>query len=367
MITNNYTPYAGGVVRAIQTYTHELQRQGHTVYIITLDFGVTDDPWFVLRVPSVLCFRYRNNPACIPWRPYRYIYNWLCQLSPDLVHIHTPFLLGSSGVKAAQRLSIPVIFTYHSLYERFVSYVPVPQKLAGSFVLWSVRRFCRQCDGAIAPSQHILNRLTSMQPPERRHCVPTPIRMKLMPSQRACMSKDKPTIISVGRFQPEKQTHHIIDAFSRVRSNARLVLIGFGASYTYLRWYAYTYCGLRQEHVTFVLHPDLPQLIAWYQAADIFVSASCEAQGLVFAEALAHGVPVVAYADSGAEDTLVHKTHGLLGTDKQDMADALTYLCDHRTVWQRMRDRAYARGRLYHPHYRTQQLLDVYRQYVHRQ
>ncbi len=242
MVTNNYTPYAGGVVRAIQTYTHELQRCGHTVYIITLDFGVSDDPWYVFRVPSFLQFRFRGNVISVPWRMSQSVARYIDVCKPDIIHIHSPFLLGQAGVQAARERNIPTVFTYHSLYERFVSYVPVPQYITRYCVLQHVHAFCLKVDAIIAPSRYILQRLQEVIAQERVWYLPTPIRPAFFRHHPVVSRLPPRYIICVGRFQPEKQIDHVIDAFVHIckQVDATLVLIGFGASYDYLWWYAYS-------------------------------------------------------------------------------------------------------------------------------
>ena len=361
MVTNNYTPYSGGVVSAIQTYTYALQQQGHTVYIITLDFGVTDDPWYVLRVPSCLQWSFRENMLSVPWRAYRHVLLYIQSCNPDIVHVHSPFLLGNAGVYAARYCHIPVVFTYHSLYERFVSYVPVPQAMAQNVVLRYVHTFCNTVDTVIAPSTYIYNRLCNngVHMPIVR--MPTPIRPVFLQKRRNATQMPR-FILSVGRFQPEKQAHLLLDMLADVRRHmdVRLVLIGFGASYGYLRWYAYTYHGFSQETVIFVVKPTQHELCNWYRLASLFVSASLEAQGLVFAEAFASGVPVIALQGSGADDAVQQSKNGFLVQSMPEMAMYIHYIYSNTALWMQMCSRAYATARLYHPYKRTQELLSLY-------
>jgi len=365
MITNNYTPYAGGVVRAIQTYTHELQRAGHTVYIITLDFGVSDDPPHVFRVPSCFRFYVRNNILSVPWRAYAYVRRVLQRIQPDVIHVHSPFVLGSTGLRAAREHRIPVVFTYHSLYERFVSYVPVLQSLCKQVVLNTVHTFCTQVNTVIVPSTYIKSRVSCVVPAHHVWHVPTPIARAFFQSssniERRCF---RGYVISVGRFQPEKQMHDVIDAFASARRyvTTRLVLIGFGASYRYLRWYAYSYWGLSYDDVQFVYHPDQKELRAWYQSADVFISASPEAQGLVFAEACAYGVPIVALQSAGVEDIVTHAHNGFLADDISTMAAYIRAMYADVGQWRTMSRKAYEASYAYHPDVQTKHLINCYYQ-----
>lgn len=363
MVTNNYTPYAGGVVHAIQTYTQELQRQGHTVYIITLDFGVSDDPWYVMRVPSCFRCRFRGNILSLPWRMSEYVAYYIDVCNPDIVHIHSPFVLGEAGLQAAHNRNIPTVFTYHSLYERFVTYFPLPQHFMQQLILKRVHAFCRKVDAIIAPSRYIMHRLQHIVARDTLWHLPTPIRKTFFRDRQSVITK-RPSryIICVGRFQPEKQIDNVIDAFARIRKmlDVTLVLIGFGASYNFLRWYAYTYYGFSQDVVQFVIRPGLDELISWYQAADVFVSASPEAQGLVFAESCASGVPIVAYRAGGAADIVTDGENGFLVDDPECMAACVVAIYRDVTVWRQMVCSAFDVAQQYHPCRQATQMLELY-------
>jgi glycosyltransferase involved in cell wall biosynthesis len=49
------------------------------------------------------------------------------QLNLDLIHVHSPFLLGRLGARYARKIDVPLVFTYHTLYEQYVHYVPFAQ------------------------------------------------------------------------------------------------------------------------------------------------------------------------------------------------------------------------------------------------
>lgn len=67
MITNNYTPYSGGVVNSIQALAHELRALGHRVIIITLDFDHKHYQEIdLVRLHCIGHFQYKQNPIALP-------------------------------------------------------------------------------------------------------------------------------------------------------------------------------------------------------------------------------------------------------------------------------------------------------------
>jgi len=67
-VTNNYTPYSGGVVSSINATTNALRALGHAVFIIAPDFlgKDHDDPEYVMRVPCTIKFVYKKNHVSAP-------------------------------------------------------------------------------------------------------------------------------------------------------------------------------------------------------------------------------------------------------------------------------------------------------------
>src|SRR5688572_25186753 len=115
-ITNNYTPYSGGVVHAINATVKGLQDQGHIVFIITLTFlpNHSNDPECFIRLSCPIRFSYKNNHMALPWRPNYQLEQLIKKYKPDIFHIHHPFLLGKSALYVARKNKIPCIFTYHT-------------------------------------------------------------------------------------------------------------------------------------------------------------------------------------------------------------------------------------------------------------
>ncbi len=142
MITNNFTPYTGGVVSSIKALVTELQEAGHELMLVTLSFSNCGiDPSWVKRVYCPIRFQYKTNYMAISWRAEAQIKALMYDFKPDVVHLHHPFLLGKAGLAVAQALHIPTIFTYHTIYEAYAHYVPLPHWLLKKLICWRVLSF----------------------------------------------------------------------------------------------------------------------------------------------------------------------------------------------------------------------------------
>ena len=82
-------------------------------------------------------------------------------LNLDVVHVHSPFILGQIGASCSRRLGIPLVFTYHTLYDQYVHYVPVAQEIAREWANKYISSFSNRCDLVITPSLEIKKMIQS--------------------------------------------------------------------------------------------------------------------------------------------------------------------------------------------------------------
>lgn len=137
----------------------------------------------------------------------------------------------------------------------------------------------------------------------------------------------------VGRVAPHKAQHDLVTAFALYRSvydrQARLHLVG-----GYTQGYAQAVMALAEElgiagAINFADSVSPGALTAYYQRADVFVSASDhEGFGVPLLEAMYHRVPIVAYAAAAVPETLSGGA-GLLLDEKRPavLAAAVNRVC----------------------------------------
>jgi 1,2-diacylglycerol 3-alpha-glucosyltransferase len=415
-VTNNYTPYSGGVTQSIIAITDALRTQGHEVFIVTLDFEpkaksapstelrinsalpcppklsakdgatadkATADPEYVIRVPCPIKFMYKKNYMAIPWRPTYFITQLLRQYKPDIVHVHHPFLLGVSGLRAARACDIPCVFTYHTMYEDYAHYVPLPLCLTKKLISSAVRRFCNGVDGIIAPSNTIKEYLTNQQiKTPRLHqgfcgqaitVIPSPLRtIFLTKSEQSARPepvegylrapKDKFfRLLVVSRFVPEKNIPFVFDVFKQLPNNFTLTLVGYGSDYQRMQKLAFDTLQLPPERIHFIHKPPLEDLLHCYRNADIFIfSSQTDTQGIVLAEAMSQGLPVIAINGPGQRDIVKNGYNGFIIENAQDAVTKIINITQDVPLFNKLISGAYTTSQRYHAHIITQKLLDFY-------
>lgn len=366
MVTNNYTPFSGGVVSSLLSTCAELRRQGHRVVIVTFDFLAdgAQEP-HVIRVRCAGRFTYRGNHCVLPWRMGSQLAKIISELKPDLIHVHHPFLLGASVVQHARRKKIPLVFTHHTLYEDYVHYVPLPQRMTRPITRWLVRRFCKNVATVIVPGASIA-RYLAQQGIHHTVVVPSGILPCFIQQSyiRKKIAADGPIeLLSVSRFVPEKSIEFLLEVVAKLGPRYHITLIGYGASGASLRAYAYERLGLSTQQVQFIEHPSKEHMADWYSRAHLFLFASVtETQGLVLAEAMAFGTPVIARVGPGVVDCVVDGVNGYLVTSVDEMVARVREIMapEQRARYEALQQEAFATAQNYYPDRTVQELLNVY-------
>lgn len=318
MFTDSYRPRLSGVVHSVAAVARALRQRGHRVVVFAPHHpGFRDDEPDVVRLPSVANPRHPDFPLLVP--VVRDLERRLQAMGIGVVHAHSPFAAGR--LAAAGRRRRPLVFTYHTLYEEYVHYAPcIPRALARRWVRWHVVRFCNRCDAVVAPSGAVRDLLRAQGVRSRVEVVPTAAldldalaRIPPADPQERGIPPGAPVVVCAGRMAPEKSMDVVVEAFARTPAlqDAYLVLVGGGPSLDRLRALA-AGRGLG-ERVKFLGPLPWEGVVAWMKAARVFAFASrTETQGLVLAEALACGTPVVAVRAGGVAEVVDHGRTGLL-------------------------------------------------------
>ena len=315
MVSDVYFPRINGVSTAIQTYQQALRAYGVEVSLVAPDYGLPcSEPW-ISRVSARVVPRDPED-RLVRWGKMHEAVEAAVDQGADLIHVQTPFVAHYAGSYAARRYGVPVIATYHTLFEEYLKhYAPlVPAALLRGLARRFSRRQCNSLDAVIVPSQAIHKRLLSYGVTTPMFVLPTGISLQMPPDgarqafrARFGIDESRPVALFVGRVAHEKNIDFLLDVVALARESVPdilLLIAGEGPALSPLRQNVVDR-GL-QGCVQFIGYLDRrTELPACYAAADVFAFASrTETQGLVLLEAMAAGLPVVALAEMGTVDIL---------------------------------------------------------------
>lgn len=340
MMTNTYLPHVGGVARSVSTFAEEFRRRKHRVLVVAPEFeGKRLSPRaaaLVERVPAIQKFNGSDFSVKLPI--VGGLMPRLDAFEADIIHAHHPFLLGDTALRIAATKNAPVIFTHHTRYEDYTHYVPFDSPTLKEVAINLSTHFANLCDAVIAPSESIarLIRRRGVEVPIR--VVPTGIDVAAFAAGDGARARKKFKLPAdafvvghVGRLAPEKNLEYLAEAvaiFLKRTPSARFLVVGGGPSEEKLREiFARHHVG---DRLVMAGKQTGRALTDAYRAMNVFVFASfSETQGMVLAEAMAAGRPVVALNAPGVREVMRDQKNGFMlakTASARRFADQLTKL-----------------------------------------
>lgn len=339
--TDTYFPQVSGVATSIKTLKEELEKKGHQVYIFTTtDPNAKEFEEDVIRMPSVPFVSFKDRRIVV--RGMWYAYLIAKELELDLIHTHTEFGAGLLGKMVGKKLKIPVIHTYHTMYEDYLHYIAKGKVVRPTHVKYFSRFFANHTTGVVCPSERVIDKLREYGVKAPMRIIPTGIDIKKFerPDINEQMKKDlreqlglndeNIMLLSLSRISYEKNIQAILQGLPQIIERfpaAKLVIVGDGPYVDKLRSLAEELEV--SENVQFVGEVPNDQVAIYYKAADYFVSASTsETQGLTYTEAMASGTPCVVEGNAYLNNLFDHETLGVTFKSDADFSQAFIEYVD---------------------------------------
>lgn len=338
MMTNTFSPHVGGVARSVESFTEAYRARGHDVLVVAPEFeGAPEEEAGVLRIPAIQNFNGSDFSVVLPIPG---ILNAAVRdFQPQIIHSHHPFLLGSAALRLALVHELPLVFTHHTMYERYTHYAPGDSPTLKRFVAVLSTHYANQCDLVFAPSESTAAVIRERGVRTPIEVVPTGVRVERFRDGngagfRAAMGipADAFLVGHLGRLAPEKNLPFLVRAvalFLRERPDSRFLVVGRGSCEQEIP------ALLAAQGLAGRLHQagslQQPLLAGAYRAMDVFAFASTsETQGMVLTEAMAAGVPAVALDAPGAREVVRDQVNGRLipEPDETAFARALAWVAD---------------------------------------
>lgn len=338
--TDNYYIKTNGVVTSVNNLYSELTRRGHEVKILTFSKDVhkhiEGDVYYMRSLPLEFIYPGVRSPYSVSPETVREITNW----KPDIIHSQCEFFSYMFALKIAKRTKCPIVHTYHTLYEDYLTYLFPEKNFSARFLRMFMRRRLRKATLVIAPTAKVKQILEGYRLPSEIVIVPTGINLdqhkkRISPEEREALrssygfNEDNIVLMNLGRLGNEKNLDEVIKYFakaSREISRLRLMIVGGGPAREGLEALASS-LGVKDKVVfTGMVKPEDVQ--KYYQSGDVFVSASTsETQGLTFIEASANGLPLLCRKDGVLEDIIKHGENGYMYETEEEYMSHIYKIC----------------------------------------
>lgn len=339
LFTDTYTPDINGVVSSIVTLQKELEKNGHDVYIITNHKAMSmKREGNVLRLPGLeLKWLYGYKLST----PYHFsARDEIKKMQLDIIHVHTEFGVGMFGRIVAKYLSVPVVTTYHTMYEDYTHYInrfdideveKATKKVVSSFS----RAISDNAQAVISPSEKTKETLLNYGVTTPIYVIPTGLNFNKFNTanidyeevtkirKQYGIQDDDKVITYIGRIAQEKSIDIQIQGFRYIDDpHIKLMIVGGGPQLEDLKAMAKSYH--LEDKIIFTDKKAPDEIPTYYACADCFVSASLtETQGMTYIEAMACGLPVFARPDEVLENLVIEGDSGFLFKTPQEFAQKL--------------------------------------------
>ncbi len=330
IITATYPPTINGVSVSANNLYVELKKRGHEVLVMAPKNGTLKDKKDIYRYPSSKNPLYPQYP--IPLLIYNdMIFDKIKAFKPNIIHVHHPGHIGYFAKIISERLSIPLIFTYHTRYGDYAKkyFRFLTKDLKKILIESPISGLCNYSTCVLVPSKSMVSTVKKLGVNSEIQYIPT-IPNDLdhnLPSKNKCrkiisLSKSKNILLYVGRLSNEKEVNILIDSMKYLNKRFRLIICGDGPSKNDLINLT-NKLGL-EKSVSFVGNIDRTLLPYYYKSADVFYfSSRTETQGVILWEAISYGLPIVA-VDSDVTREWVKTDFGrLVEANSKDLAKAI--------------------------------------------
>ncbi len=327
IVTNVYPPKSGG----IQTYLGNLvDAYPGPVRVLAPADGPASD---TAKGEKIV----RRGRRKFMW-PTRKTVDWFVaearEFEADVVLFGAPHPLTRAGARMREELGIPIGVLCHG------AEVTIPAAIPG-LRTW-LRRTLRKADVLFAVSrftQHKVARLTG------RNVVPigAGVEVDMFTPATVPPENDPPIVGCVSRFVPRKGQHRVIAAAAELHKRGRdveVLIVGSGRTEARLRKLAAD-SGVA---VRFEISVPWDELADLYRTMDVFCmpcrsrwgGLEVEGLGLVFLEAAAAGLPVLAGSSGGSPETVIPGETGYVVDSVDDIVEGLEMILRDRERGRKM-------------------------------
>ena len=335
--TDLYTVNTNGVVTSVQNLFDELTAMGHDVRILTLSGDLHSHKkgavYYIRSVPLGVVYPDLRMPTSYRHKLIQEIIDW----KPDVVHSQCEFFSYQFASRIAKITGAPIVHTYHTLYEQYLTSYVVPSKRLGEYLAKVLsRQRLKKVTTLVAPTKKVESTLQGYGMKAPISVVPSGIRLeqhrqRIDEDTRSAMrlelgiGEDDQVLLNLGRLGGEKNLQELLELFAEARKqydNLKFLIVGDGPAREELQRLAKE-LGV-EAHVIFtgMVPPD--QVQNYYQLGDVFVSASTsETQGLTYIEAAANGLPLLCRQDDCLAEVLQEGRNGYEYTSADEFLEAI--------------------------------------------
>ena len=379
IFSETYTPYISGLVTSEVMLKNALEKLGHEVYVVTANLESFKYEWDekerVLRIPGVPTGIYDSRLTSIyPIQAVNKIKSWKL----DVIHSQTEFAIGTFARIFSKQYNIPLVHTYHTMYEDYIYYITKGyfEKSSKKLVEYLTKFYCdKTATELIVPTNKTYKLFKEKYNFEKNiNIIPTGIEVERFFTENIDqkqvqslknnlgLTKKDFIILFVGRIALEKNIKFLIDSQKNLKDkykNIKLIIVGDGPDKDEYEEYSKS-LGL-EGNVIFTGKASWSDMPFYYNMADIFATASkTETQGLTVIEAMASNTVPICMRDEAFQSMVTEELNGLFFETNEEYENAIIRLYEDKKELSKFDKQARIQAETYSSKYYGERVLEVY-------
>lgn len=379
IFTETYTPYISGLVTSEVMLKNALEKLGHEVYVVTANLESFkyeyNEKEHVLKIPGVPTGIYDSRLTSIyPISAVNKIKNWKL----DVIHSQTEFAIGTFARLFAKQYNIPLVHTYHTMYEDYIHYITKGyfEKSSKKIIEYLTKFYCdKTATELIVPTNKTYKLFKEKYRFEKNiNIIPTGIEVerfykenvdsKEVSNLRKSLNLTKKdfVILFVGRLAEEKNIEFLLNAhheLSKVDENIKLLIVGDGPD---KEKYEKEVKDMQEEkNILFTGKVSWNDMPYYYHISDVFATASkTETQGLTVIEAMASNVVPVVMRDEAFLSMVTEELNGIIFETQEEYEKQILRLIKNKEELKKFNRQARIQAETYSSKYYAERVLEVY-------
>ena len=383
IFTETYIPYISGLVTSEVMLKNALERQGHEVYVVTANLDTFkyeyNEEERVLRVPGLPTGIYDSRLTSIyPISAVNKIKSWKL----DVIHSQTEFAIGTFARIIAKQYNIPLVHTYHTMYEDYVHYITRGyfKRSSKKLVEYFTKFYCdTTATELIVPTTKTYKLFKEKYQFEKNiHIIPTGIETERFYKEninekeinnlrkRLNITKKDFVILFVGRLAEEKNVEFLLHSeleLLKTIPNIKLIIVGDGPDKE--KYEEYVLKNHIEKSVIFTGKTNWSDIPYYYHIADVFATASkTETQGLTIIEAMASNTVPVCIEDEAFQSMITDDLNGLFFRTEEEYQKIIKELNRNRKKLEWLDKQARIQAEHYSSSNYADRVLEVYRRAI---
>ena len=383
IFTDTYTPYISGLVTSELMLKDALEQKGHEVYVVTANLKdykfEYDEKEKIVRIPGIPTGIYDSRLTGIyPLQAINIIRNWHL----DVIHSQTEFGVGTFARIFAKQFNVPIVHTYHTMYEDYVYYITKGHfdRSSKKLVEYLTKFYCdKTITELIVPTKKAYDLFKEKYNVQRNiHIIPTGMEIERfypenfkkkeldeIKARHNLTNKDF-VIISVGRIGKEKNIDFLLrvqKSLSQKEPRAKLLIVGDGPDMEHYKEMVKEFNI--ENSVIFTGKVKFDDVPKYYNISNLFMTAShTETQGLTVMEAIASTLPALCINDESFITTVINGLNGYIFENEEDAEEKIIKIMNDKRLQKELARGARTSADTHSSKYFAERVLDVYQKAI---